>query len=126
MRRVLPSILLVVVLAIPFMPMFSFAEPVEIHNGFMTGNKFMTLPRDEQEAYAMGLVDGMFLAPMFDAPKAKTGWLGKCAEGMTNTQVAAMLRKELENNPGQWHYSAHASMYGAMLEASSGSPKKTK
>ena len=123
MRRVLPSILLVVVLAIPFTPMLSFAEVVGIHHGFMTGNKFMTLSSDDQSIYAMGLVDGMVLAPMFEAPKAKTKWLETCIEGMTNMQVAAMLRKELESNPGTWHHSAHTAMYRAMLKGCPGSPK---
>jgi hypothetical protein len=126
MRRVLPSIFLVVALVIHFTPMLSFAEPVLIKDGFMTGNKFMELSSDEQSAYAMGLVDGMLLAPIFDAPKAKLIWLESCIVGMSNKQVAAMLRKELESKPGEWHYSAHHAMYRAMLEACPGSPKKTK
>ena len=122
MRRVLPSILLVVVLAIPFTPMFSFAH-VYIKTGFMKGNEFLALSSGEQEAYAMGLIDGMLLAPFFDAPKTKTDWLESCIAGMTDTQVVAMLKEELENNPGTLYYSVHTAMYRAMLEGCPGSPK---
>jgi hypothetical protein len=125
MRRVLPSILLVVPLTIHFTPILSFAD-VTIRAGFMKGNEFLALSSREQSTYAMGLVDGMLLAPFFGDPRVKMGWLERCIDGMTNMQVDAMLRKELESNPGTWHYSVNTAMYRAMLEACPGSPKKIK
>jgi hypothetical protein len=114
-------------LAIPFTPMLSFAEEVTIiKSGFMTGNEFLALSRSVQSTYAMGLVDGMLLAPLFKAPKANMYWLETCTVGMTNEQVTAILRKELESNPATWHYAVHSAMYRAMLEVCPGSPKNKK
>jgi len=99
---------------------------VDVRNGFVDGNTFLAWPEDRQEKYAVGLVDGMLLAPLFGAPKAKLHWLERCIAGMTGAQVAAMVRVDLKNNPGQWHRSVHTSIYRAMLDACPGSPKKQK
>jgi hypothetical protein len=44
-----------VALAIPFMPMLSFAEEVTIKTGFMKGSEYLALSSGEQSNYAMGL-----------------------------------------------------------------------
>ena len=124
MRRVLPSVLLVMVLAINFTPIPSFAEEYfSIKTGFMKGKNFMALSSSAQSAYAMGVVDGMLLAPLFKAPKVNMDWLERCIVGMTNEQVSTILRKELEKDPGTWDHSVHSTMYNALLTACPGSSK---
>lgn len=107
-------------------PSFAVDEVVEIRNSIVDGNTFLGWPEDRQEMYSMGLLDGMLLAPLFGAPKAKMKWLERCITGMTGAQLAAMMRVDLKNNPGQWHRSVHSSMYRAMLDACPASPKKQK
>jgi hypothetical protein len=66
---------------------------VTTHNGALTGQAFRELPEDQKWFYAVGLLDGMFLAPIFGAPESKVEWLGTCAEGMTNVQLAAIISR---------------------------------
>ena len=127
MSRFLPSILVVAYLLIPIAPVFSFAEEdTFLKSGFLTGNQFLAMSNKAQSTYAMGVIDGMLLAPLFNAPKRNMYWLEVCVEGMSNEQVAAILRKELASNPGTWHHPVHITMYNAMIETCPGSPKNMK
>jgi hypothetical protein len=91
------------------------AEGVVIRNGFGTGEDFLNMNSAEQRAYAMGVIIGMLLAPLFGASKSNMLWIEQCVERMTDSQAAAILNKYLRNNPGRWHETPHAPMYSAML-----------
>jgi hypothetical protein len=91
-------------------------EGVLIHNGFGTGLDYMQMPDTRKQAYAMGVIDGMLLAPLFGAPKSNMRWFESCVENMTDIQVAAILTKYLEKNPGRWHQTTHALMFSATKE----------
>lgn len=80
---------------------------VIIHNGFETGQSYLALPLFEQMRYVEGLVDGIFLAPLFGADKERVRIIERCVAGMTNSQIAAMLRKFLDDRPELWHQEAH-------------------
>ncbi len=98
-------------------PVFAYsAEGVLVHNGFITGNEFLEIPDHNREHYVMGLVDGFFLAPLIGGTEKRTSELGKCTEGMSSTQLVAILNKQLQNNPEDWHLSAHISMYKALIK----------
>ena len=102
---------------------------VTIHRGFLTGMDFRKLTMAEQRSYAAGIVDGMLLAPAFDAPKrddfqpkamaaaSRIEWLETCVEGMDDEQVAAMISKWLRDHPERWHHTLHTSVYAAMLDS---------
>ncbi len=68
----------------------------------------------ERRAYATGVVDGMFLSPLFGAPKDGMAWFESCVEGMTDEQVAQILYKSVKENPADWHRSVHTEMYRAL------------
>src|SRR5438094_9459206 len=89
-------------------------QDIPVHHGFATGQKYLEMTSAQKKAYAMGAVDGMLLAPLLGATKKDMAWLETCAENMTDVQVAAILTKYLENNPGRWHETAHDSMFSAM------------
>jgi hypothetical protein len=93
------------------------AEPVLIQNGFGTGEEYLKMSPLEQRAYAMGIVNGMLLAPLFGAPKDRMFRFESCVTGMTDSQVAAILTKYLRDNPGRWHETPHAPMYTALMKA---------
>jgi hypothetical protein len=57
------------------------------------------------------------LAPLFGAPKEKMKWLESYTENMTGTQVAAIISKFLEENPGRWHEGLHVLTFAALREA---------
>jgi uncharacterized membrane protein YphA (DoxX/SURF4 family) len=88
-----------------------------VHNGFVTGSQFMSSLPVEKRAYAAGVIDGMLLAPLLGAPKSELSWFEGCVEGMTNEQIAAVLEKQLRDNPASWHLSAHGSMFAALYAA---------
>ena len=90
------------------------SEGVYIHNGFSTGEEYLAMDYQQKRAFAMGTVNGMLLAPLFGAPKPKMLWLEKCVVEMTDYQVATILTKYLEDNPGRWHQTPHAPMYAAL------------
>ena len=95
----------------------AFAQPVTIKNGFGSGEDYLKMGPSEQRAYAMGVVNGMLLAPLFGAPKNKMLQIENCVVRMTDSQVAAILAKYLRDNPGRWHETPHVPMYAALVES---------
>ena len=87
---------------------------VEIHSGFLTGQEFRELPELRKRSYAAGIIDGMFLAPLFDAPKTRLAWLENCVVGMTDEQMAAIISKYVADHPERWHERAHLLVYSAL------------
>ncbi len=92
-------------------------QGVLIHNGFGTGQDYIKMSPSQKRVYAMGAVNGILLAPLFGAPKEKVQWFESYVENMTDVQVAAILAKYLEDNPGRWHDGLHILMYSAIKEA---------
>jgi hypothetical protein len=94
-------------------------EPeIVIKSGFLTGNAYRGFSPESRRAYAMGLIDGMFLAPFFDAKKQKLEWLERCGTGMGDEQIAAIFDKYLRDNPGRWHETMHVLGWTAMKNGS--------
>jgi hypothetical protein len=97
--------------------LFAADEPVFIHNGFGTGQDYIKMSESQKRTYAMGAINGMIIAPLFGAPKDKMGWLESYVENMTDEQVATILSKYLQDNPGRWHHELNVLMYSAVKEA---------
>ena len=62
------SIVLAVILALSVPAWAAEKRPIKLHEGFLMGQKYMGLSEVEKSAYAMGIIDGMLLAPLFGAP----------------------------------------------------------
>jgi hypothetical protein len=91
-------------------------DVVAIHNGFLTGKQYRDESVTDQVQYSAGLVDGMLLAPFFEgAEDGKVAKLGKCVEGMSSDQIAAIFRKYLDDHPERWHLPMHSSGYAALV-----------
>jgi len=77
------------------------------------------MPAEAQSAYAMGLLDGFYMAPMFGAPEDSNLLIPicNCVEGMKASQVAAIIEKFIKDHPEQWHWDAKFEGYSAMREA---------
>jgi hypothetical protein len=93
-----------------------FLQPVNVQNGFITGTVFREWPEVQQDRYVMGLLDGMFLAPLFGAPEPNMSRLRQCVVGMGDRQLSEMLRLHLAQHPEIWHQSAHGTMFAALAE----------
>jgi len=98
------------------------SEPIaEVWPGFINTEKYIELGPQQQGIYAAGLVDGMYLAPVFDAPnkdKALTA-MRACLKPMTNTQVAAIITKYAKDHPEKWDMGANIVAWQALREACS-------
>ena len=92
------------------------AADILVHNGFMTGNTYLSWSQTNQNTYVTGLVDGIFLAPLFNAPKS--GPISNaegCLENKTNTQLRAIFNKHLDDHPERWEHGAHILFYSALV-----------
>jgi hypothetical protein len=92
-------------------------EGVIIKTGFLTGNDYLKANKEKRAFYAMGIVDGVLLSPLFGAPKNTLSWFESCTVNMTNDQVEAIISKYLENHPGEWHQYLNIIAFDAMSEA---------
>ncbi len=90
---------------------------IPIHNGFYTGQDYIEMSESQKRAYAVGAINGMLIAPIFGAPKNEMRWLESYIENMTDKQVAAILSKFLQDNPGRWHDGLQILTYVAVKEA---------
>jgi len=92
---------LLIVVGLIFLSLNVNAQPVRIHNGFISGEQYLRMEDRERQSYAMGLVDGIFLAPLLGGSEERTWNLGTCVEGsghaMTNLQLDAILSKYLRD-----------------------------
>jgi hypothetical protein len=88
-----------------------------IQNGFLTGNTFRALDDSSKKMYVIGLINGMFLAPMYGGSEEKVNSLASCTVGMNGQQLVAIFEKYLNNNPKRWNQSMHVIGYSAMLGA---------
>jgi len=116
MKKAVFSLLLFAIL-----PQSGITQGVRIHNGFMKAEDFLHMSTDSRRDYAMGIVDGMLLAPAFGAPDKgqKVQSFGACIEGMDDSQVAAIIEKFLRDRPERWNERLNLVVFAAMMEACS-------
>lgn len=99
------------------------ADPVAIKTGFYSGNEYRQLSQSQKMTYAAGVVDGIFLAPLYGAPKRQLLWLESCIVGITDEQVTAIIDKFMGENPARWHEPMHILAFTALRAACDRSPK---
>jgi hypothetical protein len=92
---------------------------VRIHGGFLKAEAYLHFDNNSKRAYAMGLLDGMYMAPMFHAPDDGKFLvsLERCVEGMRSSQVAAIIEKYIRDHPEHWYLDLKDEGYAAMRQA---------
>ena len=95
------------------------ARSVIVHNGFLKAQDYLRLSPENQRAYAMGLLDGWYMAPMFGGPENYKHLMEveECVEGMRSSQVAAIVEKHIREHPEGWDWDAKDLGYDAMIDA---------
>lgn len=93
---------------------------VAIDPGFFKGEEFLQMPEAQQEGFAAGLVDGIYLAPLFGAPGKNIESFHRCIVGMSTSQVAAIIQKYLKDHPEKWHQRLSVEAYSALESACRG------
>ena len=90
---------------------------VFIHNGFITGNDYLSLGGGEKHGYVMGLIGGIYISPFFWEGDSYLSTLSDClTEGMTDRQLVAIFDKYLQENPVRWNQGMHVIAYSALKE----------
>ena len=90
---------------------------VRIKAGFITGNQYRGYANVLQRRYVMGVVDGLFLAPIFDVPKERLAWLENCVVGKTDDQVTTIVNQYLNKNRVRWREPMHVLVYAGLRDA---------
>jgi hypothetical protein len=82
---------------------------------FISGKDWRELSKGEQQAYAVGVVDGLDLAYAYSKKKIDLGWINTCVTGISSEEVRAMLAAEIDANPEEWNrLIVHQAMFRAL------------
>lgn len=100
-------------------------DPALVPHSFLSGKDWRGLSKGEQQAYAVGVVDGLDLAFAYGKHGANLAWINPCVTGISSHQVRAMLQEEIDTNPGEWNLlTVHQKMYRALWKACQQSREK--
>jgi len=92
--------------------------PILVPKSFLSGKDWRGLSKGEQQAYAVGVVDGLDLAFAYGKQGIDLGWINACVTGMSSDQVRTMLKAEIDANPGEWNMlTVHQAMYRALKKS---------
>src|SRR5262245_48533948 len=102
-------------------------DPTLVPKSFLSGKDWRGLSKGEQQAYAVGVVDGLDLAFAQGKQGIDLSWVNACVTGMSSDQVRAMLKEDIDANPGEWNlYTVHQAMYRALKKSCRQPPGKNK
>jgi hypothetical protein len=92
-----------------------------VRTGYLSVGAYLALKPDIQGVYMAGMLDGMYLAPMFDAPDEDKYLvrIRACVTdgGLTNTQIAAIVTKYAKKKPDALRAGANIVAYQALRDA---------
>jgi hypothetical protein len=92
-----------------------------VRTGYLSAGAYLALKPDIQGVYMAGMLDGMYLAPMFDAPDEDKYLvrIRRCVTdgGLTNTQIASIVTKYAKSRTDELKAGANVVAYQALREA---------
>jgi hypothetical protein len=91
-------------------------QRIYVQEGFLNGSSYLDDPDGGRMDYVMGLMDGLFLSPLFGASENAMQEIKDCLSGMNNVQLRAMLDKHIRDHPEQWHYPSGVLFYQVLLQ----------
>ncbi len=96
------------------------ADDVWIQNGFGTGRDFMNMTEVERRAYAMGIVNGVTLAPLFGATQQQLAWFDAYTDTRSDREIARITFDYIAGNPQSWGEQLHVLTISAIRQAYDG------
>jgi hypothetical protein len=87
---------------------------VTIQNGFGTGEEWLAAKEPAARAYVRGYINGLFMSVVIGADETCLDKIADCIEGKTDRQMAAILRKYLNDHPEEWHLPLAMTTYQAL------------
>jgi len=93
------------------------ADDVWVQNGFGTGRDFMNMTEIERRAYAMGVVNGVTLAPLFGGTQQQLAWFDAYTDTLSDRQLAQIIFEYLADHPHSWSEQLHVLTITAIRQA---------
>ena len=103
-----------IIFIVLLLPGHLYAQAVWVESGFLKGENYLLLEPRARHTYVIGLIDGMLAAPLLGGSPQRASTLKQCIEGMTDSQLDAILSKYLKDNPDRWNIAAQISMVNAL------------
>ena len=91
-------------------------EPVSVRLGYMTNEECRALPAGTLRFYMAGFLNGLFLSPGLGASSECIESIYQCFAEVTVTQLEAVMRKWLDENPQRWHETCQSAAYAVVSE----------
>lgn len=91
-------------------------ERVLIYNGFGTGADFLKMGEMQRYTYVLGAVNGMLVAPFFEAPMERMNWFESYTKTMDINQTADLLTRYIKSNPSRSKDGLNTLLYMAIRE----------
>jgi hypothetical protein len=102
-------------------------DPPLVPKSFLSGKDWLGLSKGEQQAYAVGVIDGLDLAFAYEKQGKDLNWINPCVTGKSSDQVRDMLKAEIDAHPGEWNLlTVHQAMYRALKQSCRQSPGKSR
>jgi hypothetical protein len=93
-------------------------QVVRVHFGFHPASgDYLKWTEAQQRDYVQGVIDGMYLAPLFGAPGTNVEWLADYLGTKSDEQVAAVVGKYIKENPEQWDAQLNVQAFNALHTA---------
>ena len=89
--------------------------PQQNITGATTGQNWLDLAELDQSAYIMGFIDGLSAGPFLGSTPDCIEKVWRCVQGKTGRQMAAMVRKHLNDNPDRWQYAVSGQAFAALV-----------
>jgi hypothetical protein len=83
--------------------------------GFLTGNLLRMLDDQTLGVYSVGYLDALFGGNIFGMRETCLDELQNCIGSKPISQLAAIVKKYLNDNPERWRESGHSIVYNALL-----------
>jgi hypothetical protein len=92
-------------------------EPlVTIHRGFGKVKQYLEFSEAEQKAYSAGFINGVLEYQLFDYWREQGKPVDECFSGMDTKQMAAIIKKYIENHPEEWHQPLNIGTFHAIAD----------
>src|SRR3954471_3017508 len=88
-----------------FLPICAVAadqQGIRIHNGMVNGIHYKSYDSGRRRAYLMGVIDGIFVSPLFSASDGSPMPVEPCVEGMTDLQILGIVDNYHLQHPEYW------------------------
>ena len=84
-------------------------------DGFVTGNSLRYYDEASVALYIMGYIDALFSATIYGMRQVCIKEIHDCLSQKPASQLAAIVKKFLNDNPERWHEAGNSIVYNALL-----------